>query len=172
MKDPVCNMDVSPDDAAASFEYEGETYYFCSEKCRDKFQSDPKAVLEKKEEKKAERKEEKQSPGGDEREYTCPMHPEVVQKGPGSCPECGIVESGLHGLESETATCSGGLKRPRTFVSVFKMTNQQSTGADGSDAIADFFQHLPLRGRIVVVCQLQARQTARKYQRMWPKTQL
>lgn len=87
MKDPVCNMDVSPDDAAASYEYEGETYYFCSEKCRDKFQSDPKEVLEKKEKKK---KTQKHAAGDDEREYTCPMHPEVVQKGPGSCPECGM----------------------------------------------------------------------------------
>jgi Cu+-exporting ATPase len=87
MKDPVCNMDVSPDDAAASYEYAGETYYFCSEKCRDQFQSDPKAVLEKRKKK---QEEKKKAPGNDEREYTCPMHPEVVQIGPGSCPECGM----------------------------------------------------------------------------------
>lgn len=86
MKDPVCNMEVSPDTAAASYVYEGETYYFCSEQCRDKFQHDPKAVLKKREKKEAE----KQAPGGDEREYTCPMHPEVLQKGPGSCPKCGM----------------------------------------------------------------------------------
>ncbi|MFA5700591.1 MAG: copper-translocating P-type ATPase, partial [Desulfuromonas sp.] len=60
--------------------------YFCSEQCRDKFQHDPKAVLEKREKKEAE----KQAPGSDEREYTCPMHPEVLQKGPGSCPKCGM----------------------------------------------------------------------------------
>lgn len=86
MKDPVCNMDVSPDTAAASYAYAGETYYFCSEQCRDKFQHDPKVVLEKREKKDAE----KQAPGSDEREYTCPMHPEVLQKGPGSCPKCGM----------------------------------------------------------------------------------
>jgi Cu+-exporting ATPase len=86
MKDPVCNMEVSPDEAAGSYEYEGETYYFCSEKCRDRFKDDPGAVLEERERKQKEQKK----AGDDEREYTCPMHPEVVQKGPGSCPECGM----------------------------------------------------------------------------------
>ncbi|MDD2557703.1 MAG: heavy metal translocating P-type ATPase [Desulfuromonas sp.] len=86
MKDPVCNMDVSPDTAAASYAYAGETYYFCSEHCRDKFQHDPKAVLEKREKEEAEH----HAPASAEREYTCPMHPEVVQKGPGSCPKCGM----------------------------------------------------------------------------------
>jgi Cu+-exporting ATPase len=39
--DPVCGMRVDPEDAAASVEYEGETYYFCSEVCRDAFVADP-----------------------------------------------------------------------------------------------------------------------------------
>lgn len=39
--DPVCGMRIDPDDAAATAEYEGRTYYFCSEACRDRFEADP-----------------------------------------------------------------------------------------------------------------------------------
>lgn len=41
-KDPVCGMEVDPDAAAASFEYEGKTYYFCAEACKEKFENEPK----------------------------------------------------------------------------------------------------------------------------------
>jgi Cu+-exporting ATPase len=44
--DPVCGMRVDPDDAAATAEYEGETYYFCSEVCRDAFLADPAAFTD------------------------------------------------------------------------------------------------------------------------------
>ena len=53
------------------------------------------------------------------------------------------MESGLHGLESETVTCSENLKWPEASVFVVKMTNQWSTGATEQDAIDHFFQHLP-----------------------------
>ena len=39
--DPVCGMRIDPDDAAATAEHEGKTYYFCSEACRDRFEADP-----------------------------------------------------------------------------------------------------------------------------------
>jgi Cu+-exporting ATPase len=39
--DPVCGMRIDSDDAAATAEYEGKTYYFCSEACRDRFEADP-----------------------------------------------------------------------------------------------------------------------------------
>jgi Cu+-exporting ATPase len=85
MKDPVCNMDVVPGKAAGKTEYQGETYYFCSVKCLEKFKQDPEEFLDK------ERKEKKKHAArDDQREYTCPMHPEVVQVGPGSCPKCGM----------------------------------------------------------------------------------
>jgi Cu+-exporting ATPase len=88
MKDPVCGMDVNPDKAAATSEWQGEMYYFCSTGCREKFAADPEGVLQRRAEKDKERKETvKEAPG---REYTCPMHPEVVQQGPGSCPICGM----------------------------------------------------------------------------------
>jgi Cu+-exporting ATPase len=85
MKDPVCGMEVAPEQAAAKVTYRETTFYFCSENCREKFVADPEGVLQKGKEKNEERF------GGEPgREYTCPMHPEVVQKGPGSCPVCGM----------------------------------------------------------------------------------
>jgi len=85
MKDPVCGMVVTPEKAAGHAEYQGQTYYFCSLHCLEKFKANPQQLLDKRAEKK-----EKKSAGSDLREYTCPMHPEVVQIGPGSCPACGM----------------------------------------------------------------------------------
>lgn len=44
-KDPVCEMEVDPDEAAAETEYEGETYYFCAPGCKQKFEEDPEKYL-------------------------------------------------------------------------------------------------------------------------------
>jgi YHS domain-containing protein len=44
-KDPVCGMDVNPDQAAASYEYNGENYYFCAEGCKNKFAENPEDYL-------------------------------------------------------------------------------------------------------------------------------
>jgi YHS domain-containing protein len=51
--DPVCGMDVEPDKAAATSEYEGQTYYFCAEMCKTKFDADPEKYLAKAEPEKA-----------------------------------------------------------------------------------------------------------------------
>ena len=82
MQDPVCGMDVSPEDSAGEKQYQGETYFFCSEKCLKKFENDPEAWLGEKKSKPAAQ--------DDQRVYTCPMHPEVEQEGPGDCPKCGM----------------------------------------------------------------------------------
>ncbi|MDT8443226.1 MAG: heavy metal translocating P-type ATPase [Desulfuromonadales bacterium] len=84
MKDPVCGMDVTEQKSAGKARYAGETYFFCSEKCRTKFEDDPEKYLQKK------ATEEETSTNDDQRIYTCPMHPEVEQKGPGDCPKCGM----------------------------------------------------------------------------------
>ena len=81
-KDPVCGMDVDPSTAAGNTEYGGKTYHFCSKSCRVKFQADPASFA-----------------GGPKSpaqlhtraEFICPMHPEVHQVGPGSCPKCGMA---------------------------------------------------------------------------------
>ncbi|QQS33536.1 MAG: heavy metal translocating P-type ATPase [Acidobacteriota bacterium] len=82
--DPVCGMSVAPETSAGKYDFEGETYYFCSTGCLNKFKQNPASLLQ-------ERKEEKLEAESLGVEYTCPMHPEVVQIGPGSCPKCGMA---------------------------------------------------------------------------------
>jgi P-type Cu+ transporter len=82
--DPVCGMTISPDDAVGTVEYKGQTYYFCSDSCVEQFRATPEAFL-------GERAPAVVTPADMEREYTCPMDPEVRQKGPGACPKCGMA---------------------------------------------------------------------------------
>ena len=82
--DPVCGMSVAPETAAGKYDFEGKTYYFCSTGCLNKFRRNPPIFLE-------EKKEEKQTAESEGVEYTCPMHPEIVQIGPGACPICGMA---------------------------------------------------------------------------------
>jgi Cu+-exporting ATPase len=87
--DPVCGMDVTPGDAAGgSAEHAGTTYWFCNPGCRERFVADPARFLHPSEPSHV-------APGSpqgkDTRVYTCPMHPEVRQVGPGSCPKCGMA---------------------------------------------------------------------------------
>jgi len=84
-KDPVCGMMVSKAGAVASgqtFEHDANMHYFCSRKCVTKFQSDPARYVSG-----AHAPAENAAAGS---EYTCPMHPEVRQTGPGNCPICGM----------------------------------------------------------------------------------
>ncbi|MBS1796220.1 MAG: cadmium-translocating P-type ATPase [Acidobacteria bacterium] len=82
--DPVCRMLVRPDTAAGKFDYRGTTYYFCATGCLNKFRQAPERFLNPK-------AEPEPMSGGGEAEYTCPMHPEIVQIGPGTCPKCGMA---------------------------------------------------------------------------------
>ena len=82
--DPVCGMTISPNDAVGHVDYKGQTYYFCSQSCLDRFRATPEAFL-------GERLSTPATPSDMEREYTCPMDPEVRQKGPGACPKCGMA---------------------------------------------------------------------------------
>ncbi len=105
VKDPVCGMMVDPQKSAAKVEREGKTYYFCSTRCAERFEKNPENFLG--------------SPGTAGMEhhssppivdvnkhsgptapaiassktarYTCPMHPQIVQIGPGTCPICGMA---------------------------------------------------------------------------------
>ncbi|MCK1637944.1 heavy metal translocating P-type ATPase [Bradyrhizobium sp. 157] len=90
VRDPVCGMSVDPATSKHRFDYHGETFHFCSAGCRTKFSADPAAYLEKTKAPKA------AVPEGTI--YTCPMHPEIRQVGPGSCPICGMA------LEPEVAS--------------------------------------------------------------------
>ncbi|OIR16259.1 silver exporting P-type ATPase [mine drainage metagenome] len=79
--DPVCKMQVTAEDGTLRADYASERYYFCSQHCLDKFQANPSAYL------KPQAATQEQSAAL----YTCPMHPEVRQNGPGNCPKCGMA---------------------------------------------------------------------------------
>ena len=79
--DPVCGMMVDPNAGRPTAAHGGHTYFFCSEGCQTKFVGDPDRYLNK-------QGEAKPLPQGTL--YTCPMHPQIVQEGPGHCPICGM----------------------------------------------------------------------------------
>ncbi|MFL5208842.1 MAG: heavy metal translocating P-type ATPase [Microvirga sp.] len=94
MKDPVCGMSVDPHTAKHRAEHGGRPYYFCSAGCRTKFLADPARYLDPAAAAKAE-------PVPEGTVYTCPMHPEIRQVGPGACPICGMaLEPVLVSLEA------------------------------------------------------------------------
>ncbi len=82
--DPVCGMTVDPARTPHHAEHAGRPYHFCGAGCRTKFIADPERYLQK-----DERPPEPPAPPGTI--YTCPMHPEVRQVGPGACPLCGMA---------------------------------------------------------------------------------
>ncbi len=84
MKDPVCGMFVDPHTAAHRADHNGHPYYFCSAGCRTKFIADPAKYLTP-----AELPSHEPVPEGTV--YTCPMHPQIRQVGPGACPICGMA---------------------------------------------------------------------------------
>jgi Cu+-exporting ATPase len=83
--DPVCGMTVDPHASAHRQSFLGRTYYFCSAGCRAKFTADPEKYIESEAGKRAPA----HVPEGTI--YTCPMHPEIRQAGPGNCPICGMA---------------------------------------------------------------------------------
>jgi len=84
MKDPVCGMTVKPTSSHHT-QYQGKEYYFCNPKCLTKFLANPDQYLQLNPNPKIEK-----NPHQEDQFYICPMHPEVRQKGPGSCPKCGM----------------------------------------------------------------------------------
>lgn len=88
--DPVCSMTVDPDNAAGSFEYHGTTYYFCSTHCLHRFRENPESFLNKAPQEPIGITRQPKPVARDQK-YTCPMHPEIVRDGPGSCPICGMA---------------------------------------------------------------------------------
>src|SRR3982751_5840565 len=79
--DPVCGMRVDPATPLHT-QHAGTTYYFCAQSCLDRFRAEPARYLDPK----------PAAPPADlDAVYTCPMHPEVRQQGPGACPFCGMA---------------------------------------------------------------------------------
>jgi Cu+-exporting ATPase len=93
--DPVCGMAVKIEGAEHVAEYHGAQHYFCSSRCHDKFLTAPELYLSG-----AHLDAVEEVPEGTI--YTCPMHPEIRQPGPGACPICGMA------LEPETVSLDEG----------------------------------------------------------------
>jgi len=100
--DPVCGMTVNPDHTENRFEHEDTIYYFCSTHCRAKFAQEPERYAGS---------EQPPEPDHAHRDrtasavsYTCPMHPEERQSGPGSCSSCGMALEPETVAEPETRT--------------------------------------------------------------------
>ncbi|MCR9123578.1 MAG: heavy metal translocating P-type ATPase [Phyllobacteriaceae bacterium] len=89
--DPVCGMSVAVDAGKPSFAHKEWTFHFCSEGCRDKFAADPWFYL-------SGNKARKKPPAAPNTLYTCPMDPEIVQEGPGTCPICGMALEPMGGV--------------------------------------------------------------------------
>ncbi len=85
--DPVCGMATEKSGDFIQHKHGGKTYYFCSPHCLEKFKKDPDSYAEAESEPEPPEQREK----GKGQKYTCPMHPEVVQDGPGNCPKCGMA---------------------------------------------------------------------------------
>lgn len=92
--DPVCGMTVDPATSKHHLTHHDKTFHFCSAGCRTKFAADPAKYLAK------DKAPEPEMPAGTI--YTCPMHPEIRQVGPGSCPICGMA------LEPEVVSLETG----------------------------------------------------------------
>jgi len=91
VKDPVCGMSVALDKGKPSLTYKGAEFHFCSTGCHDKFGRDPYFYL-------SGNKKRQKKPAPKNAMYTCPMDPEIVQEGPGTCPICGMALEPMDGV--------------------------------------------------------------------------
>ncbi len=91
--DVVCGMTVDPATAKQRFSYNGQDYFFCGARCRERFSADPESFLKPRE---------PAPPMPEGTIYICPMDPEIRQEGPGTCPICGMA------LEPETVSLDDG----------------------------------------------------------------
>ncbi len=115
-RDPVCGMTVDPAKAAAHVEHHGETYYFCAKGCAEKFSANPDKYLQPAQIipaiapamitsiQAAPIASPASVPPARPKQirYTCPMHPEIIQLGPGSCPKCGMALEPMDIVAEET----------------------------------------------------------------------
>jgi P-type Cu+ transporter len=127
-RDPVCGMTVDPAKSAARVEHGGKAYYFCAPGCAKEFSANPETYLQ--------RIVTPQAPPSllpihqaaapahaqarNKIRYTCPMHPEVIQFGPGRCPECGMALEPMDFMPNDSAEAADPeylLMRKRFWVS-------------------------------------------------------
>jgi Cu+-exporting ATPase len=98
-------MQVDPAKSAGSFEYKGTTYHFCGVRCLEKFKNDPDSFLNRETPKPSAAKGSAPTPvAAGAHLYTCPMHPEIRQDHPGSCPKCGMALESLAPIQPVSKT--------------------------------------------------------------------
>ena len=134
----------SRDHAKHRFDHHGDTYYFCSAGCRTKFVADPAAYL-------GGSKPTAEAPEG--AIYTCPMHPEIRQVGPGSCPICGMalepeVASRRYAAQSRTRRHDAALlDRPRADAAGLRAGNGRPSRRRSRLGRPDAVELDPVRAR-------------------------
>ncbi len=105
LTDPVCGMRVDPATAKHRADHGGDTYFFCSGGCREKFLADPDKYIGKADQANASRHHhgtgQEAGPGDADVIYTCPMHPQIRQKGPGHCPICGMALEPVNAADAD-----------------------------------------------------------------------
>src|SRR5258707_1881073 len=118
VKDPVCGMMVDPQRAAGKAEYAGKSYFFCSPRCKERFEKEPGKFLAAPGTAGMEHAREARPPASAQNiRYTCPMHPEIVQFGPGNCPICGMALEPMDIVAGEQADPEYDSMRKRLWVS-------------------------------------------------------
>jgi P-type Cu+ transporter len=117
VKDPVCGMMVDPQKAAGKVEHAGKTYFFCSPRCKERFEREPEKFLAAPGIAGMEHAHAATPPANAQNiRYTCPMHPEIVQIGPGSCPICGMALEPMDIVAGEQADPEYDSMRKRLWV--------------------------------------------------------
>jgi len=128
-RDPVCGMSVDSRKAAVHLEHRGETYFFCAKGCAQKFSANPERYLNRSptpapasaaSELAAILPATPSLPSTPEQKqirYTCPMHPEIIQLGPGACPKCGMALEPMDIATEETPDVEYISMRNRFFFS-------------------------------------------------------
>jgi Cu+-exporting ATPase len=117
VKDPVCGMMMDPEKAAGKVEHAGKTYFFCSPRCKERFEKEPEKFLAAPGTAGMEHAHATTPPASSQDvRYTCPMHPEIVQIGPGSCPICGMALEPMDIVAGEQADPEYDSMRKRLWV--------------------------------------------------------
>ncbi len=122
LKDPVCGMSVTAS-SPHHVDYQGKTYYFCAASCLAKFSKDPEIYLDP-----AKRPAPKAA--AKDAIFTCPMHPEVEQVGPGTCPKCGMALEPKEASAEEDTSELDDMTRRFTFSVVLSLPLLVMTMAD------------------------------------------
>src|SRR5579859_3251618 len=106
VRDPICGMSVDVASAKHRTEYEGKAFYFCCAGCKEKFDAEPDRYAQAAPTPMTMHQHASHTPAAaiPGAIYTCPMHPEVQQDGPGDCPKCGMaLEPMMPSLDEDDA---------------------------------------------------------------------